>query len=302
MAARCDAADLRQTRELFTTIDQAFGRLDGVIHAAGVFETQRAFRGLEDTGPADCSRRLLPKVDGTIVLADCLRGRKLDFLLMQSSLSSHLGGLGFYAYTAGNAYMDAFAERHRTDDLPWMSVNWDGWIFTERDQDATKSVVSPSFASPDFGVVAEIAIRPSEGAEIYARLMNLASPRLVLVSTADFAARVDSWVNMGSIRRNGAAHVPRAVRASEDRPAMTTMEQQVADAWTEILGNADLTPESNFFAMGGDSLLGVALAYTLSTKFDVVLSVITMFDSPTVSAMAVQIERALRAAQLEVPA
>jgi len=66
------------------------------------------FAGLEETTAADCVRRLRPKVDGTLVLAEHLRGRKVDFVLMQSSLSAQLGGLGFYAYTAGNAYMDAF--------------------------------------------------------------------------------------------------------------------------------------------------------------------------------------------------
>ncbi|HEX5566812.1 MAG TPA: SDR family NAD(P)-dependent oxidoreductase, partial [Streptomyces sp.] len=104
LAVRCDAADRAETEALFAQIDRRFGRLDGVVHAAGVFETQRAFRSLDDTGREDCERRLRPKVEGTLMLAEFLRGRRLDFVLMQSSLSSHLGGLGFYAYTAGNAF------------------------------------------------------------------------------------------------------------------------------------------------------------------------------------------------------
>lgn len=297
VTARCDAADLDETRALIARVDSELGGLHGVVHAAGVFETQRAFRGLEDTGPEDCSRRLLPKVDGTFVLAECLRGRRLDFLLMQSSLSSHLGGLGFYAYTAGNAYMDAFAERHRTDDLPWMSVNWDGWVFGDRDDSRPGSVVSPSFASPDFGVVAEIAIRPDEGAEIYGRLMDLAEPRLVLVSTAHFPERVGAWVT-----RTGAPAAPDPAPAAASEPAagapadltgLTGVQAQVAQVWTQVLGVTDLGPDSNFFAVGGDSLRGVALAHTLSRTFGTVLSAITLFDNPTVAAMARCIEQLL---------
>lgn len=288
VAARCDAADVEQTTALFQLIDARFGGLDGVVHAAGVFETQRAFRGLEDTSREDCVRRLRPKVDGTLVLAELLRGRVLDFVLMQSSLSAQLGGLGFYAYTAGNAFMDAFAERHRTKEIPWMSVNWDGWIFRERDDDTHNSVISPSFASPDFGVVAEIAVRPSEGAEIYAKLMQLDEPHQVLISTADFETRVDQWVKLPISTDAGDPVVAAAVAGYE---SCDEVEAEVARIWREILGSEEIRPDSNFFALGGDSLLGVALAFHLSHACGVVLSVITMFDNPTVSAMAAEIRR-----------
>ncbi|MFI1227509.1 MULTISPECIES: SDR family NAD(P)-dependent oxidoreductase [unclassified Streptomyces] len=289
VAARCDAADRDQTAELFETIEKRFGRLDGVVHAAGVFETQRAFRGLDDTGREDCVRRLRPKVEGTLVLAEFLRGRKLDFVLMQSSLSSHLGGLGFYAYTAGNAFMDAFAERHRDADIPWMTVNWDGWIFRERDDDTLhQSVVSPSFASPDFGVVAEIAIRPSEGQDFYSRLMNMAEPHQVLISTADFERRIDQWVRTAA-ERQAPAVTGDEHSASADTD--TDVETGIAEIWTDVLGVGDLTDSSDFFALGGDSLLGVTVAHRLSLRFDVVLSVITMFDNPTIARTAAEIRR-----------
>ncbi|MFE9609915.1 SDR family NAD(P)-dependent oxidoreductase [Streptomyces sp. NPDC006012] len=294
LAVRCDAADREQTAALFAEIDRRFGGLDGVVHAAGVFETRRAFRALSETGREDCERRLRPKVQGTLMLAEFLRGRRLDFVLMQSSLSSHLGGLGFYAYTAGNAYMDAFAERHRDDDIPWMTVNWDGWIFRERDDDAPhESVVSPSFASPDFGVVAEIAIRPSEGAEIYGRLMNLDAPHQVLVSTADFDARIDQWVR-GTLTSPAAVPGPETVRLPEPAGAgwADPVAAKVARAWTDLLGVEDLSPDSNFFALGGDSLLGVSLAHRLIQEFDTVLSAITLFENPTIAQMVKEITRA----------
>jgi phthiocerol/phenolphthiocerol synthesis type-I polyketide synthase E len=289
VALGCDAADRDATAELFRLIDDRFGELHGVVHAAGVFETRRAFRGLEETIAADCVRRLRPKVDGTLVLAEYLRGRKLDFVLMQSSLSAQLGGLGFYAYTAGNAYMDAFAERHRSAEVPWMSVNWDGWIFRERGADeARTSVVSPSFASPDFGVVAEIAVRPSEGAEIYGRMMDLEQPRQVLISTADFTARYDQWVRC---RLPAEVTAGRAAPSGDDVEWADTVQARVAEVWREVLGVDGLAAESNFFAVGGDSLLGVTLAFRLGQVFGVVMSVITMFDNPTIAAMSAQIRR-----------
>lgn len=288
LAVRCDAADREQTTALFEEIDRRFGGLDGVVHAAGVFETRRAFTSLAETGWEDCERRLRPKVQGTLILAEFLRGRRLDFVLMQSSLSSHLGGLGFYAYTAGNAYMDAFAERHRGDDIPWMTVNWDGWIFRERDDDAPhESVVSPSFASPDFGVVAEIAIRPSEGADIYGRLMNMVRPHQVLVSTADFDARMDQWVRGTQVGPSVGSAAERTDISWADPVAA-----HVAGVWADLLGADGLQPDSNFFALGGDSLLGVSLAHRLSQEFGTVISAITLFENPTIAQMAKAITQA----------
>lgn len=294
VAARCDAADPEGTGELFRLIDEHFGELHGVVHAAGVFETRRAFRGLEETTAEDCVRRLRPKVDGTLVLAQYLRDRTLDFVLMQSSLSAQLGGLGFYAYTAGNAFMDAFAERHRSAEVPWMSVNWDGWIFRERGDDAARtSVVSPSFASPDFGVVAEIAIRPSEGAELYGRLMDLDQPRQVLISTADFAARYQQWVQtpLPDAPSGRSIDLPGDNQPGDEQKWADGVQARVAEVWREVLGAEGLTPESNFFAVGGDSLLGVSLAFRLGQAFGAVMSVITMFDNPTIAAMSAEIRR-----------
>ncbi|KDM90807.1 type I polyketide synthase [Photobacterium galatheae] len=286
LAVKCDAADPGDTARLLDEIDTRFGGLNGVIHAAGVFETQRAFKSIAETGREDCIRRLLPKVQGTLVLAAHLKGRKLDFVITQSSLSSQLGGLGFYAYTAGNAFMDAFTERQRNQDIPWMTVNWDGWIFRERGDDAPhQSVVSPSFASPDFGVVAEIAVRPSEGAEIYARLMHTKHPRQVLISTANFNERISQWVN--SSHHEKTEVVLKNAQSWDDPVA-----RKVADAWGEILGVDELQPESNFFAVGGDSLLGVSLAHRLSVEFNVVLSAITLFENATIDQMVSVIKKA----------
>lgn len=305
LALQCDAGDHAQTAALIEEVDRRFGGLHGVVHAAGIFETQRAFKGIEETSRDDCHRRLWPKVNGTLVLAECLRGRSLDFLLMQSSLSSHLGGLGFYSYTAGNAYMDAFSERFRTADLPWMSVNWDGWIFRERgDEPVREATISPSFASPSFGVVAEIAVRPSEGAEVFERLIDLTEPRQVLVSTADFSRRMAMWVDArGRTTRatNGTLAGQFAADDQVGEAPATEVERRIAEIWRRVLGHESITLGDNFFALGGDSLLGVEVVYQIGVDFGVVASVITMFDDPTVAGLSAHVESLLAESGLPLP-
>ncbi|MFT3798101.1 beta-ketoacyl synthase N-terminal-like domain-containing protein [Microbacterium sp.] len=291
IARACDAGDHEDMASLLAEVDSLWGGLNGVVHAAGVFETQRAFRPLSDTGRDDCERRLHPKVRATVVLDYLLRGRSLDFVLMQSSLSAHLGGLGFYAYTAGNSFMDAYVERANRQGYPSMSVNWDGWVFHERETDAEHSVIDPSFASPDFGVVAEIAIRPSEGAAIYEQLMALDDVHPVLISTADFVTRVDQWVTP----RPEAVGSPVSVadptgQAPADYEGIVRL---VIDILREVTGRRNVAQSDNFFALGGDSLLGVTLALRLSEAFGVVLSVIGLFERPTAAEMAEEIQAQL---------
>ncbi|WP_049580202.1 phosphopantetheine-binding protein, partial [Streptomyces sp. SBT349] len=74
-------------------------------------------------------------------------------------------------------------------------------------------------------------------------------------------------------------------------PADADIEGGIAEIWTDVLGVGDLTGSSDFFALGGDSLLGVTVAHRLSLRFDVVLSVITMFDNPTIDQAAAEIRR-----------
>src|SRR5438093_9136995 len=97
--ARADSADQDQMRAVIREADERFGTIHGVIHAAG-FVGEESVRALQETGRAECERHFGPKVRGLMALQHVLGDRKLDFCLVQSSLSSVLGGLGLAAYAA----------------------------------------------------------------------------------------------------------------------------------------------------------------------------------------------------------
>ena len=81
-----------------------------------------------ETNEDTCARHFAAKVHGLRVLDELVRDRPLDFMLLISSLSSVLGGLGFAAYASANAFMDAFGvRRQRTSAFPWLTINLDGW-------------------------------------------------------------------------------------------------------------------------------------------------------------------------------
>jgi amino acid adenylation domain-containing protein len=66
----------------------------------------------------------------------------------------------------------------------------------------------------------------------------------------------------------------------------SNVEQRVYDLWSKVLGDIKLDLDSNFFIVGGHSLLGVKLISLLEKEFTITLSLITLFQYPTVRSIS----------------
>ena len=119
--------DADRMRNVIKQAYQQFGDLHGVVHGAGVIGAN-GYREVKDVDVAHGDLHFQPKAHGLRVLKEVLDGKRLDFCLLLSSLTSILGGVGQAAYASSNIFMDAFARRHnRSNQTPWLSVNWDVW-------------------------------------------------------------------------------------------------------------------------------------------------------------------------------
>lgn len=121
LVLRADVADYPQMQAAVARGLARFGRINGVIHAAGVPGDGVILRKT----PAQAASVLAPKVRGTLVLDAVLQDVELDFMVLCSSLGSILGGFGQVDYTAANAFLDAFAQ-HAGNGFT-VSINWDAW-------------------------------------------------------------------------------------------------------------------------------------------------------------------------------
>ena len=63
-------------------------------------------------------------------------------------------------------------------------------------------------------------------------------------------------------------------------------ESQLAELWAELLGVDRVGVEDDFFALGGHSLLAVRLFARIRRAWDISLTINTLFDAPTVEALA----------------
>ena len=69
----------------------------------------------------------------------------------------------------------------------------------------------------------------------------------------------------------------------------TPVEQEVAKIWAEILGVNEIGIDDNFLLLGGDSLLASRVISRVLHTFRIELPLRTLFDAPTVAAMALLI-------------
>lgn len=220
-----------------------------------------------------------------------LKERKHDFCLLQCSLSSVLGGLGFVAYAAANTFVDAFAHKHnQTNPGPWVSVNWDGRQLGE----GKVQSIAPG------ATLAELAIKPEESAEVFEHILAVGAVDQVVISTGDLQARIDRWIKRESLR--GTDRLEEAdVSSPRSRLNLQSayvaprneIEQAIADIWQELLGIDQVGIYDNFFELGGHSLLASQLISRLRQTLPVELPLRTLLETPTVAQIGKVVEEML---------
>jgi amino acid adenylation domain-containing protein len=90
------------------------------------------------------------------------------------------------------------------------------------------------------------------------------------------------------------------VTGGEQRALRTPVEEITAGLWAEMLGIAHIGPDDNFFELGGHSLIGTRLISRLRQTLGIGLPLRTLFEAPTVAALAAEIERLRRGSSREL--
>jgi phthiocerol/phenolphthiocerol synthesis type-I polyketide synthase C len=120
IAAACDVTDASAVGALIKQAEAAGFSLNGIIHAAAVFEDS-----LIDTLTFETYQKVLaPKVDGCAVLHQLSEGKELDFFVLHSSITTAFGNPGQANYVAANHYLEAFSDHRRALGLPSLSIGW----------------------------------------------------------------------------------------------------------------------------------------------------------------------------------
>ncbi|MBV9400725.1 MAG: SDR family NAD(P)-dependent oxidoreductase, partial [Bryobacterales bacterium] len=117
----CDAATVGN---LIESMYRKYGRIDGVVHGAGLIEDKL----IGDKTLESFDRVVRPKIAGTLALVRALRPQDLQFLVFFSSVAARYGNRGQCDYSAANEVLNKMAV---SLNAQWpgraVSFNWGPW-------------------------------------------------------------------------------------------------------------------------------------------------------------------------------
>ncbi len=293
LIVRADVTDKDQMQIAIAESEAKLGAVNGVIHAAG-FLGQAAFGEIAKLSTGDCENHFQSKVYGLLVLDDLLQGRKLDFGILMSSLSSILGGLGFVAYAAVNQFMDSFANSHH--HIPWKSLSWDTWqLELEQDHASASSLIK-------FSMTAE------EGVEAFERILStvITTPiPQIVISTADLQTRIKQWIQQNPLDNQVLQKdiIKEAKTTRYARPNLANtyiaprddLEKTICTIWQELFSLDRVGMDDNFFQLGGDSFLLVQARSKLQSVLNQPISNVDLFEYSTIGSLAAYLRQESKA-------
>ncbi|GAA2529971.1 type I polyketide synthase [Winogradskya humida] len=312
--AACDVADRDQVAALLAGLP---GRLTAVFHAAGALDDGV----LDALDPARFDTVLRAKVLGAGNLHELTAGLDLSAFVLFSSVSGLWGAPGQANYAAGNAYLDALAERRHADGLPATSIAWGAW--SDGGMAADGGVVADRLRRggvhpmpPDRAVAA--LLRALETGEATLTVADLTWSRFLPAFTrlrpaAFFAELPEAIPGVDAAPADSGTSSGDAAD-SEPETLLQRLATVPADGWEHevlgvvrtcvaaVLGHASgrqIEAARAFKDLGFDSLIVIELRNLLGSVTGLRLSTSTIFSYPTPLALAGHLTELARA---QVPA
>lgn len=123
----CDVRDANAFGQIIDEVYRAFGRIDGVLHGAGVIEDKL----VRDKRLDSFERVMSTKINSAVVLANKLKPDQLKFLVFFSSFSGRFGNRGQGDYAAASEILNKLAVWL---DRRWparvVAIDWGPWLTT----------------------------------------------------------------------------------------------------------------------------------------------------------------------------
>ncbi|MCF3972235.1 type I polyketide synthase [Paracoccus salsus] len=179
----CNIQDMQAARD--TTVKR-FGRIDAVIHGAGVVDDAPI---LAKT-PGSVENVFAPKVHGTEVLDKVFPDGSVDRIVVFSSTSTVIAPAGQVDYVAANEFLNAWAKSRAGGKTAVTAINWGIW--------AEVGMAAEAFATPEPAPVTKAATPLLDKASFDAEGNR--------IFTAEFTTR--QWLLDGHRTRAGQALIP----------------------------------------------------------------------------------------------
>lgn len=286
--------DLDEVRQVISSIQNEYGRLDGILHSAGTTADNYILRKTA----TEFREVLGPKVTGTFNLDDASQNLHLDFFVLFSSSAAVMGNLGQADYASANAFMDEFAayrnrlvasqQRHgRT-----RSINWGLW-------QAGRMQIDPATQEMLKQITGIQTMQTATGLEAFYRSLTLSCDQLMVVEGAP--AKIASYLQRAHIFTPPAttqANVSADDTSQRARPVLS-LEQLQHDLKAILAAVLKIKApvidiDQSFVEFGLDSILGAEMIVAINKKFGTQMSNLKLFDYPNIREFSVFLEQEVK--------
>ena len=265
-----------------------FGRIDGIIHAAGVLRDSF----LRNKSAEEMDAVFAPKIFGTFELDRQSAADDLDFFVTFSSLAAIGGNTGQCDYAFANHYMDSFAAAREAQRALGrrsgrsLSLNWSLWADGGMKLDEQTEL----FFRKSLGIK---PLATEVGLQAFARALMLERPQVAVLEAVQ--AKIEqAW---GLTRKEVPAPAPAVQAAASavqgagapgaaDLPARVVQElsQTVMDLLK--IGAADLSQDAILLDLGFDSIGLTSFANAINARYGIDINPVMFFEYPSLRAIA----------------
>jgi acyl transferase domain-containing protein/acyl carrier protein len=280
--AALDVADREALARLFAELPED-RPLRGIVHAAGVLDDAM----LVNQSVERFERVIAPKLAGAWNLHELSAGLDLDLFVLYGSAASVLASPAQANYVAANAALDALAHYRRSLGLPALTLSWGA--FAELGLAAAQDIRGGRLASRGL-----IALRPDEGTQLLARLLDGAAAHVVpcpidIREWVEYDPQAASWpylrellaASTSSVGEVGGELVERLRGATPARARKLLRDRILAELARVVRCEpGSLDPEQPFADLGVDSLMGIELRNRVRVATGVELPATAIWTHP----------------------
>ncbi|MGN4848975.1 amino acid adenylation domain-containing protein [Bacillus cereus group sp. MYBK134-1] len=278
---KTDVSNQEEVKELVNKVRHKFGKIDGIIHGAGVLRDSYFINKTE----VEIKEVFASKVYGTVWLDEATKNDHLDFFIMFSSISAPLGNAGQADYAFANSFMDYFSllrDKYRSNGKRYgksLTINWSLWKEGGmRLDDQNQQLLRNSF-----GI---LPISTEEGLSVFEENKENTNN---FIFTKGNKSKILKTLNDRQIRSLGVA-----TAANKDKDNIDdeqSLLQEMVTLCAEILkmDKDQLETDRDISEYGFDSMTNTELANEMNKRYGLDITPVMFFEYTTLSAIVKQL-------------
>ena len=283
MYLQADICDVAGMKKELCRVKECFGKIDGVIHGAGIPGGKSIF----ENDIQSFQKVLQPKIAGTLALDEVLAGETLDFICYFSSSSAVLGDFGSCDYSIGNRFQMAYAN-YRNERLHGKAaaINWPLW------RDGGMGSVDGGDAGMYLKSSGQRLLEAEEGLGLFEGIMSMDKTHQLIL--AGQYSRIEGFLKLA---KDGAHAVPDSISGApiKGQPAKMNgtglkqhIEQDLKVHISKLLkiSQEKLEMEENFADFGFDSVSLGEFAVKMSKYYGMEIIPALLYGYSTIEKLA----------------